>query len=63
MAWLLPSRRELERQQWRYVGRPYLGAVGVAALIGGGLGVAWILAGLFYFHVLPYLNTVFSIFR
>jgi hypothetical protein len=63
MSWLLPSRRELERQQWRYVGRPYMGALGISALIGGGIGVCWILAGLFYFHVLPYLDHIRSIFR
>jgi hypothetical protein len=49
---VFPSEREMARQHWRLFGRPFLILFGVAALIGLGIGVVWVIAGLLNFHVL-----------
>ena len=49
---VFPSEREMARQHWRLFGRPFLKLFGVAALIGLGIGVVWVIAGLLNFHVL-----------
>ena len=49
---VFPSEREMARQHWRLFGRPFLILLGVAALIGLGIGIVWVIAGLLNFHVL-----------
>jgi len=49
---LFISRREAARRRWRYFGRPYLMLVAVAALVGLGVGIVWVLAGLVHYYLL-----------
>ena len=49
---LFISHREAARRRWRYVGRPYLMVVGLAALLGLALGIVWVVAGLVYYYLL-----------
>jgi ABC-type multidrug transport system permease subunit len=49
---LFPSERELARYHWRYFGRPYVTAFGIALLIGLICGVIWVIAGILHFHPL-----------
>jgi hypothetical protein len=48
---LITSERELARRHWQFFGKPFVIAFGIAALIGLGLGVVWVIAGLLNFHV------------
>jgi hypothetical protein len=48
----LPSDRELDRTASRTTTRYFFLAVGIAALIGLGIGILWTLAGLLHFHPL-----------
>lgn len=49
---LFPSERELARFHWRYFGRRYVTAFGIALLIGLICGVIWVIAGILHFHPL-----------
>ena len=49
---LFLTHREAVRRHWRYVGRPYLTVIGLAALIGLMAGVLWVVAGILKFHPL-----------
>ena len=49
---LFISHREAARRRWQYFGRPYVMVVGLTALIGLGIGIVWVIAGLIYYYVL-----------
>ena len=46
-------QRELERTAGPKFTRALLMLFGIAALIGLGIGIVWVIAGLVNFHVLP----------
>ena len=46
-------QRELERTAGPKFARALLMLFGIAALIGLGIGIVWVIAGLVNFHVLP----------
>ena len=46
------THRQAAKRHWRYVGRPYLTVIGVAALVGLLVGLLWVAAGLLRFHPL-----------
>ena len=52
----MPSRmrqdREIDRTATKGETRLFLMAVGIAALIGLGIGIVWVIAGLFNYYVL-----------
>lgn len=52
MASRMRQDRELDRTATKAETRFFLKAIGIAALIGLGIGIVWVIAGLLSFHVL-----------
>ena len=49
---LFITHRQAAKRHWRFVGRPYLMMLGVAAMVGLLIGLLWVAVGLLRFHPL-----------
>ena len=47
---LFITHRQAAKRHWSHFGRPYLTAIGLAALLGLLFGLVWVATGLLRFH-------------